>query len=249
MITEAGTKRPCSETELTAATGLDSWRIGGCLVRLDHLGLVRPLDQARERWEIAHDFLARLLGQLLGRLRPPLWRRVLPYTAPVLLVLWAVTLLLALPSWQEREYLLARRALADLGVDVTPADDRAGDMVKFPYRREDSSTKLPIGDDWLAAAIPKLNVIQPPVLDLSGTGVTDLGPLAGFSGLERLDLSSTGVTDLGPLAELSDLEWLDLSNTGVTDLGPLAKLSVLEDLFLRNFVLDDDVVLGGIGGS
>jgi len=44
-------------------------------------------------------------------------------------------------------------------------------------------------------------------LDLDGcTGVTDLGPLRGLTGLESLDLDGcTGVTDLGPLRGLTAL--------------------------------------------
>ena len=69
-------------------------------------------------------------------------------------------------------------------------------------------------------------------LFLTGTGVTDLRPLAKLSNLERLDLDGTGVTDLGPLAKLSNLVCLNLNRTGVTDLGPLAQLSNLETLYL-----------------
>jgi Leucine-rich repeat (LRR) protein len=72
------------------------------------------------------------------------------------------------------------------------------------------------------------------LLDLSGTGVRDLGPLAALTGLQGLYLNSTAVTDLGPLAALTALRSLDLDGTGVKDLGPLAALTELQELDLDN---------------
>src|SRR5512135_3611926 len=51
-------------------------------------------------------------------------------------------------------------------------------------------------------------------LDLSWTGVTDLGPLERLTGLQSLDLAGTGVTDLGPLERLTGLQLLNLAGTG-----------------------------------
>ena len=70
-------------------------------------------------------------------------------------------------------------------------------------------------------------------LNLSHTGVTDLGPLERLTGLQELDLSNTGVTDLRPLERLTGLQWLYLGETGVTDLGPLERLTGLQSLDLR----------------
>ena len=63
-------------------------------------------------------------------------------------------------------------------------------------------------------------------LDLSGTKVTDLTPLAGLAKLEALDLRGTKVTDLTPLAGLTNLIMLDLRGTKVIDLTPIAGLQV-----------------------
>ena len=83
-------------------------------------------------------------------------------------------------------------------------------------------------------------------LDLTGTGVTDLGSLGGLSKLRVLFLDRTGVTDLGPLGGLSKLETLYLSMTGVTDLGPLGGLSNLETLVLDGTGVTDLAPLGGL---
>ncbi len=66
-------------------------------------------------------------------------------------------------------------------------------------------------------------------LSLSGTGVTDLSPVAGLGGLTWLDLSGTGVTDLSHVAGLGGLTSLNLSGTGVTDLRPLRGLEGLAE--------------------
>jgi internalin A len=69
-------------------------------------------------------------------------------------------------------------------------------------------------------------------LDLSETGVTDLGPLSTLTGLHVLQLEKTGVVDLGPLAGLTELRELDVSQTRVTDITPVAGLTNLTLLWL-----------------
>jgi len=70
------------------------------------------------------------------------------------------------------------------------------------------------------------------LLDLSGTGVVELTPLAPLVSLIHLYLSRTNVHDLTPLAPLVSLERLDLDHTQVVDLTPLAPLVNLEALEL-----------------
>ena len=69
MITEAGTKRPRSESELVAATGLRLGIVRATLLALADVGLVRSLGPEPPLWEVAHDFVALQLGLRLGRVR------------------------------------------------------------------------------------------------------------------------------------------------------------------------------------
>jgi internalin A len=72
--------------------------------------------------------------------------------------------------------------------------------------------------------------------------VTDLGPLAGLAGLQKLDLfGCAGVADLGPLAELAGLQQLDLFGcSGLRHFEPLrGLLTTLENLCLCNCHFDD----------
>ena len=52
-------------------------------------------------------------------------------------------------------------------------------------------------------------------LDLDGTGVSDVGPLAALTNLQWLVLNGTGVSDVGPLAALTNLQWLSIKATNV----------------------------------
>ena len=61
-------------------------------------------------------------------------------------------------------------------------------------------------------------------LDLRGTRVSDLTPLAALTSLQRLDLGGTRVSDVTPLAALASLQSLYLAGTRVSDLTPLAAL-------------------------
>ena len=71
-------------------------------------------------------------------------------------------------------------------------------------------------------------------IDLSGSQVSDLAPVAKLTTLESLDLGATQISDIGPLADLTALESLNLMDTRVSDIGPLACLSALESLLLIN---------------
>ena len=67
-------------------------------------------------------------------------------------------------------------------------------------------------------------------LDLSGQnieevyGYTDVGVLVPFTGLKTLNISNTGVKDIGGLNGMTSLENLDVSaNSGVVDLGGIGE--------------------------
>ena len=71
-------------------------------------------------------------------------------------------------------------------------------------------------------------------LDLRGSQVSDLGPLANLTTLERLNLEGAQISDIGPLTNLTSLERLDLDGAQISDLSPLANLPVLEWLSLMS---------------
>jgi len=79
-------------------------------------------------------------------------------------------------------------------------------------------------DDRSLAFLAKLPLMG---LDLSGTSVRDLSPLAVSPRLKMLNLSGTKVESLAPLKGLG-LFNLDISRTGVSDLSPLEGMPLRE---------------------
>jgi len=76
-------------------------------------------------------------------------------------------------------------------------------------------------------------------VDLRGTQVVDLTPLATLVRLKELDLKDTAVVDLTPLASLVNLRKLNLSGTQVENLAPLKSLFELRELSLRGTLVVD----------
>jgi hypothetical protein len=119
MITDAGTKEPRSEADLAKATGFAPWQVKATLAELARQGLVRQLEEATAIWEIAHDFLARVIGQLIGRLKPSVWQRSQPLVAPAVLVGWIALAIVALSSWAGFQERAAEVALRQLGASFS----------------------------------------------------------------------------------------------------------------------------------
>ena len=71
-------------------------------------------------------------------------------------------------------------------------------------------------------------------LDLTGSQVSDLEPLAKLTMLKGLDLTRTQISDIRPLAKLTVLTWLNLMETQISDIESLARLTALESLLLTN---------------
>ena len=96
---------------------------------------------------------------------------------------------------------------------------------------EELAGPAPLGP-WLAALLaerPAASVVR---LDLPERGLTDVSPLAAFTGLEVLDLHGNAVVDVWPLGALAKLRRLDLSHNRVEDVSALAGLQGLEVLLL-----------------
>ena len=83
---------------------------------------------------------------------------------------------------------------------------------------------------------------------LGGQQVSDLGPLAGATGLKYLDLSDDPVSDLWPLAGLPGLTDLEIPRTGVRDLTPLAGTTGLTRLAIAGDPVADLRPLAELAG-
>jgi hypothetical protein len=228
MISDAGTKEPRTEAVLVNLTGLEPWQVKSALTGLGAQGLVRRLEGAGQVWEVAHDFLARIIGRLIGRLKPSLFRRIQPFVAPAILFLWIGFIGFFIPDWLERH--AEQRVLKDMTL----------------WAIEDGSLSAgPIRADWfndekLLRLIPDLKEVKNLTsLDLSHTRVADIAPLKDFKSLTSLNLSNTQVADIAPLKDLKSLTSLDLSLTEVADIAPMKDLKSLTSLNLLDTQVAD----------
>ena len=206
MITPHGTKQPVSEAELADKTRLEPGAVRGCLLRLGNQGLVRRIDEHDGIWEISHDFVARLLDQILAKWQVSALRRLVPWIPSASLILWLVAVLAGFPFYGERVHLKAVQALSASGATTTATD--TGFAVAFDRSAELSET------DWRNLQI--LGSLQ--TLNLADTQVSDLQPLQNLTSLQTLALSFTQVSDLQPLENLTSLQTLNLSFTQVSDM-------------------------------
>ena len=85
--------------------------------------------------------------------------------------------------------------------------------------------------------LANLNTLEQLYLD--SVQISDIGPLSYLTALERIDLYSTQISDISPLANLTSLEWLNLMRTQVSDISSLANLTCLEWLNLMSTQVSD----------
>jgi Leucine Rich repeats (2 copies) len=236
MITEAGTKEPLTEAELVDKAHLELWQVRATLADLARRGLVRRLEGAEAIWEIAHDFLARTIGQLLARLNPTFVERARPLVAPVVLIGWVIVFAMALPFWRDLQQQAAKRTLGE-----------EFDARIYAAQPRGTSVALRNVDELrLARATRFLNRLDELALNLSNTRITSLEPLRGLTSLSSLDLTSTGITDLQPLTGLTSLSSLSLGHSGITSLEPLRGLTSLSSLNLTSTGIIDLEPLRGL---
>lgn len=81
---------------------------------------------------------------------------------------------------------------------------------------------------YLPEEISNLEKVQ--FLDLTGSKVEDLTPIAKMTGLRYLRLGSSSITSISALSEMKVLTRLEVSNTAVSDLTPLQGCTSLSDL-------------------
>ncbi len=112
-------------------------------------------------------------------------------------------------------------------------------LVSFLFRGFDPASGWPA----LLEASKALTVHR---LDLRGTGVSTLAPLAELGSLESLYLDSKELIDIRSLAEQASLQFLHLAGTGVIDVTPLAGLYSLRTLNLTNTSVMDVTSLAGL---
>jgi Leucine-rich repeat (LRR) protein len=77
-------------------------------------------------------------------------------------------------------------------------------------------------------------------LNIAGTAVTDISPLATLTHLENLNIDSLYITQLAPLGGLKDLRVLSLNHTPVNTLDAVKKLPLLEKIYCDDTGIKQD---------
>jgi hypothetical protein len=254
LITDYVTKRPRTLTELATKTGLKEGTIRGCLRTLGQAerGIVRPLDDKQERWEISHDFLVPLLDATFARWSVSFWRRTRPFLPWIV----AGAMVLAATSIRPKDPITE---LTELGWEERPQEN---DGIGFSFRGQPRWSKaaqafrrlrvqpiaVEVTDIDTLAGMEALSVLKSPTsLKVISDKITDLRPLSSLKCLISLDILYVDeITDLGPLSGLKNLMWLNLNTNQITDLRPLGGLKSLTELFLRFNKITDLGPLNGL---
>ena len=243
LISDNLTKRPQSVRQLASKAHLDGPVVRGWLRTLGQRerGIVRPLDQEQEIWEISHDFLVPLLDSIVARWSVSMLRRarpVFPWLAAGVLGLTLVGI--RIPSDPYR-------TLAESGWESSapsPGQVHLRFRGTAPFRKSVDALRrlgctvhLEVDD---LTGIEALGVLDNSVeLDFTGTELKELSPLRGLKNLSALSIRGTSVSDLSPLRDLKGLTRLELSETNITDLSPLQDLTALNVLGLRETKIAD----------
>jgi hypothetical protein len=139
MITDAGTKEARSEDELATFTRFQPWQIRASLADLAERGLVRRLEAEDAIWEISHDFLARIIGQLIGRTKPSPLQRARPFIAPAVLTGWIALTLLALSLGF---HYAGPARITITGVQILDLDDQNRFLINVHYENTGGSATI-----------------------------------------------------------------------------------------------------------
>jgi hypothetical protein len=228
LITEAGTKEPRSEADLARLTGFEIWQVKATLADLARRGLVRRLQGATPMWEMAHDFLARVVGQLIGRLRPSILQRARPLVAPLVLVSWISLAVIALPFWITMREQLAEKELRSLGASLG-LGHTGGISVSLGLYDNGTLLKAAPHIERLGATDLLLNCLNHPPVN-----VEDFKPLENLKSLKTLLVLDCAISSLEPVRSLVNLQFLILTDAGkITSLEPLGSLTGLRELVLN----------------
>jgi hypothetical protein len=135
LVSDAGTRHPRREPEIAGLTGLPPHVVRATLHGLADKGLVRALQGVETTWEIAHDFLAALLGRALGRVRPSRWARVRPALGPATVAGWIAVIALGLPWWLQRAEAKAREVIFNADGSIHRMPDGKSLEIRFSNDR------------------------------------------------------------------------------------------------------------------
>jgi hypothetical protein len=214
MITESGTKEPREVATLASLTRFEPWQVESTLTDLEGFGLVRALDGKRSRWEVSHDFLARQIGILLGRMRLAWVRRAAPLALAIAASVWGAGLFVTLDYLPRIREDRALNELRSLG--FVQLASMSGKKIGLARPSELVDAKF---QEFSAPARMVNDFVE---LDLSyAVNITSLEPLRGLS------LTSINLSGVGNITSIEPLQGMALTSI---DLGGAKRIASLEPL-------------------
>lgn len=210
MLTDVvGAKQPRSVSQLQDETGVSAEVVEGCLLHLASHGLVRRLTRVpalpQRVWEISHDFVARLVRDVLQRPPQNPWRYIRLGTIAVAFLLWFTFFgYVSLDYFSRSEQRIIGRLSSETGISIRWDSELDG------YRAIPAARDL---EDVAHAGELMRHLGNVKEIDLSSCGLlTSLSGLEGLTDLQNLKAAScTRLTNLDGLKGLANLKKLDLS--------------------------------------
>ena len=244
MITANGTKVPVTCADIARVVGLDRYQVRGCLVQLADAGVVRELDRAHAKWEMAHDFIAGLYHQILAGWRESAWRRARPWFIGGGIGLWCVSLLV-LPGiigiFKENQN---ERALIQLGFSRQSCTQIAGSTPEPDCMAWSASG---VDNKAVVAAVPYLAQLKKTrSLTIDGGSFQRVDVLKSLAMLQTLVLSSTQIHSVDALKGLAALQTLNLSGPNIQNIDGLKGLAALQTLYLSGTHIQNIDALKGL---
>jgi hypothetical protein len=229
LVTSLGTKRALSLTAIAAAAAIPPTVARGCLIRLADSGLVRAVNQDGTRWELAHDFVARLVQPIVQNWRQTAWDAARPWLAPSALVAWLAVLgggTYLFSNWHQD---FARKELDRVGLVLAAPTEDGGKAVRYNGQQIDEKA--------FKKATEYLPKVYSPIAVLDFSDAKHLSSLEGVSippTVTSLSLRSSGIKTLAGMTPHNKLSKLNLSRTELSDLSEMLALPALTELSLSN---------------
>jgi hypothetical protein len=165
------------------------------------------------------NFVARLLGQLLARTKPPLLKRLRPALGLTAIVLWLLVLLAGYPAFKDYQYKSLINTIITAGVRAVPKDDGSHEL-DFSQAHPGSFNRL-INQLYHMPSIVKLELI-------GDKDLTNLN-LEKLTQLQSLDISfNDRLTTITGLESLQNLREVKLDEEFIIPI--FDKISILKNL-------------------
>jgi Leucine-rich repeat (LRR) protein len=109
-------------------------------------------------------------------------------------------------------------------------------------------THLNLGGTQITDITPIAGLTGITALYLGNTQITDITPIASMTGITTLILDNTPISDITPIAGMAGITTLSLSNTQITDITPIAGMTRITTLYLDNTPITDIAHIAGMAG-